>query len=643
MSIEDIIDFLRKKNWPERATGSNVIQFISPDYLGFTPNIEINIPQVVHPVDLDRFISRTLDTLSEVYDISVTELSHIIKPLINCYTHLYTADHLPPFLAKSFLPFPLYYLFPVDISIKLHRLWYRTVYSWQFRPFYKKARIAIYEIRLFLIRTRIPLLPLCYILILLQAFFVLSYKIGGFEVIRNWLVRGNLALVSTNTITQTLAVLFVLLFSQIGRKLVSAVVKTVGLMLAWLAGEKTMELIRRFVNIGRFSYRRGQRMFFRLLKDQYAEGAGFIVLPMDFRYMDAGRLKPYFTYQHQMEELAAIKTEYPDNIYPFVFADPREISSDTSFNHRDRVGGYPFDNTYFREYIEEKRFAGFNIYPALGYYPFDERLLPVWKYAADNAIPIVTHCSRSLLYYRGQKQKQWDRHPVFLQSKSAGSYEPLLLPDIKNADFTANFTHPLNFLCLLEERLLRILVARSDRRIQEMFGFSNQDTPLMYNLRHLKICFGQFGGKEEWDRFVKRDQDNHSSNEFLKNPDRGIAFLDNNFGAYIPGKIELIWRWGDWYSIICSLMLQYPSVYADISGILNDPDNQPLLKQTLLNAKLKTKVLFATGYNAIQKHKSERSLLAELTENLTQKELDLVARINPREFLRNRLHGDLRI
>ncbi|MBK9961224.1 MAG: hypothetical protein IPP06_07755 [Saprospiraceae bacterium] len=58
-----------------------------------------------------------------------------------------------------------------------------------------------------------------------------------------------------------------------------------------------------------------------------------------------------------------------------------------------------------KEYIEINKLNGFKIYPALGYYPFDEELLLLWKYAADHQIPIMTHVIKGTVFYRDRKNK----------------------------------------------------------------------------------------------------------------------------------------------------------------------------------------------------------------------------------------------
>ena len=219
--------------------------------------------------------------------------------------------------------------------------------------------------------------------------------------------------------------------------------------------------------------------------------------------MDAGKV--ITRYRDQMESLAELKNDYPNTLYPFIFADPRRMvaPADKEKNYRggDKIyfsytheqGSVTLGDCFIRDYLEGYKFSGIKIYPALGYYPFDEQLLPLWKYAADNGIPVITHCIRGTIFFRGKKQKDWNRHPVFEQAEGKGGYDSLLLPQMGNVDFSINFTHPLNYLCLLEEILLRKWVGKCNGETKLLFGFTNEETPLKSNLRHLKICFGHFG------------------------------------------------------------------------------------------------------------------------------------------------------
>src|SRR5690242_20441732 len=182
-----------------------------------------------------------------------------------------------------------------------------------------------------------------------------------------------------------------------------------------------------------------------------------------------------------------------------------------------------------------------------------------------------------------------------------------------------NFTHPLNYLCLLHEPLLRQLVSRSsDIKLKFLYGYTDDATPLKNDLRNLKICFGHFGGDDEWNRFFEKDRDNFSS-QLAGYPSRGMLFFTDNGGNPTPYKPAQAWYSADWYTIISSILLQYDNTYADISYILHNPSIIPLLKQTLSNTALSEKVLFGTDFYVVRNHKSEKNMLADMLDHLPEK------------------------
>lgn len=573
------------------------------------------------------------------------------KPIINCHTHIFTGDHVPPYLAKTFIPWPFYYLFPISLIVKLFRWWFKKPYTIQFKPWFKDLKEFYYKIIIVTKRYRI-LGILSFILglwLLLHSIFYVNDWLSSFgdadknvqeqsSVIRSWMEEKGLLWLPDSGFLMFLLLLFFLLFFRSGRNLFMFLMKKTWDFLGVLPGPKTKELAGRYMNIGRFAFYDTQAKVFARLKSQYPPGTGFVILPMDMEFMDAGDLDPGCSYHEQMKELKAIKKIYDKEeiFFPFVFADPRRFraAGTSHFDYTHLNGKVTLaENCFIKEYIEDAGFSGFKIYPALGYYPFDEALLPLWKYAADNEIPILTHCIRGTIFFRGIKEKAWDEHPIFKQADGNKEYIPLKLLEIDNKDFCNNFTHPLNYLCLLEEKLLRKLVSKAaSPNIKELFGYTNDETSLKYNLSHLKLCFGHFGGDDEWKRFFEFDRENYAI-QLVKNPTKGITFLTDSKGQPKPGKIEHIWKYVDWYSIICSLMLQYPNVYADLSYILHNPGIQPLLKHTLMNNGLREKVLFGTDFYVVRNHKSEKNMLADMIDDLSQTEFDQIARINPRKFL----------
>jgi Amidohydrolase len=581
------------------------------------------------------------------------------KPIINCHTHIFTGDHVPPWLAKTFLPWPFYFLLPLSMIVKFFRVYYRGSYRDQFQGDTKQRKKIFYSIKVFILRN-IIIRFIAFVTgwwLTLHVFFILFGWLASLiapdsktaAIVNDahlWLEDRNLLFIPESLSLKLVMVIIVILFVKSGRNFILFIFKKIWSFFKILPGPQTKELIRRYITIGRFSFHGRQEKNYEQLRNQYPEDTGFVILPMDMEFMGAGHLKKEFRYRKQMEVLAAIKEKpaYHDHFFPFVFADPRRmITEDDYFKYKIEGDKIILEDCFIKEYIEEKKFSGFKIYPALGYYPFDETLLPLWKYAADNGIPVLTHCIRGNIFYRGAKKKAWDYHPLFEQAAGDERYEPLLLPQMKNIEWINNFTHPMNYLCLLEEKLLRKLVGRTnDEQIKKMFGYKDDRTALLHDLHHLKICFGHYGGEDEWKKFLESDRDNYSS-QLAKQPNWGIDFLANESGEEKRGKPEQIWKNVDWYSIISSIMLQYPHVYSDLSFILHDPAIQPLLRQTMQNEKLKKKVLYGTDFYVVRNHKSDKQMLAEMMDELSEEEFDLIARDNPRIFLKNVLHGEVKI
>ena len=578
-------------------------------------------------------------------------------PIINCHTHIFTSDHVPPYLAKKFLFWPAYLLLHLGFIVSILKWWFEMPGSIKYKDGYKRFQKVQLAIRFFLNSLGV-IYQLVGWFLTLQTFFILydflraiiaptGDGIGWIESIRAFLSKYNLLYTGNKWYIEWAIILFILFFFKWGRNFIIFIFKKLWKFLGMLPGKQTYDLIKRYINIARYSAHVRQTTVFGKLRDQYPQGTGFIVLPMDMEFMDAGETKA--SYSEQMDELADIKEKNKKTFFPFVFVDPRRLEKEKAgfFGYTIGADGKQIldKDCFVKQFIEDKKFSGFKIYPALGYYPFDELLLPVWKYAADNQIPIMTHCIRGTIFYRGNKKSRWNKHEVFKQSFNGGFDQSLLLPEIENEKFSWNFTHPMNFLCLLKEELLRQLVSKAGPAIKLLFGYTDLQTPLKHDLSKLKICFGHFGGDDQWKLFLERDRDNFSS-ELLEHPDHGIEFFTSRTdGQPIPGKIEQVWKYTDWYSVICSLMLQYDNVYSDISYIVHDNDIQPLLKSTLQeqNKKLRSRVLFGTDFYVVRNHKSERNMLVDSLAGLTEHEFDLIARINPREYLYNRIHGHVSI
>ncbi|PWV56195.1 amidohydrolase family protein [Chitinophaga sp. S165] len=606
-------------------------------------------------------------------------------PIINCHTHVFTGDHVPPFLARTFVPEPLHYLISLKLIVGFFRWWYRGPARIPYTYWFKKLRRGFTAVNRVYNKCW-PFNTIFEYYLFFQTLYLLNELLPAVLPEGNWLSSltdqlyawlAPFMLPIKGTFLQGCFVVFVLLFFPSIRNLVIWMSSGLKKFVAMLPGKQTREMIGRYVNIGRYAFHRQQSRIFSKLKSQYPEGTGFVVLPMDMDYMAAGESR--VRYRDQMQELAEMKEKKRNKktFFPFVFVDPRRCVP-VAEEKRSVKGDKPFfewrqegdkvvlEDCFIREYLEERQFSGIKIYPALGYFPFDIKLLPLWKYAADNNIPILTHCIRGTIFYRGRKKTEWYEHPVFEQAMGGESddnedvkdgfetdeqrethdslkseYVPLVLSQTKNMDFSCNFTHPMNFLCLLDKGQLQKLLGgdvlkkvssqEEIARVKALFGYS--DTGLTQDLSALKICLGHFGGDDEWCRYFEKDRYNYSS-QLIKHPDEGIQFFTRLDGEPSPGKPEQIWRYTDWYSIICSMMLQYKNVYADISYILhNDAAILPLLKETLQNKRLREKVLYGTDFFVVRNHKSDKNMVADMMGGLSEEDFDQIARINPRKYL----------
>lgn len=608
----------------------------------------------------------------------------IEQPIINCHTHIFTAGHVPPFLSKTYFPWPFYYLMHLGAVVAIFRFWYRYPARIPYTVRYKKVEKALTFTRAFFVKLY-PLDTIIYFYIFVVAcFFLYSLLLPVLPPEEGWLAREIhiayefIAPYMPHIRAGWLKIFFlavVLIFFGSIRNMLFAIAKFLLKVASKLPGPQTKDLFRRYLNIGRYAFHQKQTTIYSKLRGQYPKGTGFVVLPMDMEYMDAGG--PKTRYRDQMDELRKIKEANAHTLFPFVFADPRrmvDLDKEKNWREGDKIY-FDWDidaankiflkDCFIKDYLEQHGFSGIKIYPALGYYPFDAALLPLWRYCAENGIPVLTHCIRGTIFYRGIKQQKWNTHGVFKQAmeklpdqdkdtddykddeqlelEQLTHYEPLVLPQFKNMEYSCNFTHPMNYLCLLEEEKLRVLVTAAIQtnpgtRLKKLFGYNGENAKMDANLENLKICFGHFGGDDEWLRYFEKDRYNYSS-QLAKNPEQGIKFFKTVKEEAAPGKPEQIWKHTDWYSIICSIILQYPQVYADISYILHsDRDVLPLLKQTLQNKGLRPYVLYGTDFFVVRNHKSDKNMLADMMGGLSREDFDQIARKNPVKFLTNTLH-----
>jgi len=238
----------------------------------------------------------------------------------------------------------------------------------------------------------------------------------------------------------------------------SSVTRSIGRVIHSMTPGNSRDLFDRYVaflNIGNFS---SQDDIFSFLIEHYPKGSVFAVLSMDMEFMGAGPCP--ISFEKQLEELATIKIKWGDSIRPFICADPRR----EGITH------------LVKKYIEEKGFAGVKIYPALGFYPFDERLNGVYDYCVQHALPVITHCGRNGIYFKYPVRNDMLHHPI--------TGAPLKRRS--NLSFSDEYTDPANYIHLLSK------------------------------FPDLKIDIAHFGGTPEWDAYLATRWDSSRPESWLK-------------------------------------------------------------------------------------------------------------------------------
>ena len=367
------------------------------------------------------------------------------------------------------------------------------------------------------------------------------------------------------------------------------------------------ELLNRYLNLARNAYYNssrddmfgGQDFILKNLMSYYPPLTRFVVLPMDMDYMEAG--KPDENYETQLEQLRLLKRSslYGPFILPFVFADPRRIEQNPSY----------LDKTI--HLLKEDGFAGIKIYPALGYFPFDKNLLDLFEFACKNDVPVMTHCIKGVVYYRGVIKEEWKKHSILKQNLEGPALE---LEGDNPSSFSANFTHPLNYECLLNPDLLN--------------RFS--DGKKKYNLSGLKICLAHFGGEDEWQRYLKDGWGDFGKSN-LKNRKDPMTLRGTD-------NIQ-VWKAVSWLTIVYDIMCQYKNVYADISYILHDASLMPTLKDLLsVDSPIQDRILFGTDYYVVSKEGTEKELYSDVRFHLGDKLFHKIAVENPERFLKSKFN-----
>ena len=326
-----------------------------------------------------------------------------------------------------------------------------------------------------------------------------------------------------------------------------------------LPGER--DFLSKYANFMAIGSKKSQEAVYQDLVSSYDEACRFVVLTLDMDFMGAGRAE--VNYLTQLHEIIRLKMKYMNDMLPFVSVDPRR-------------GDAKYLRDFVAKYIEDYGFVGIKLYPALGFYPFDPNLDLVYEYAQANHIPLMTHCTKAGVYFKGNKLTDQHLWPYDLNGERLPENDHRSSVTMKNRDFKNYFTDPDNYRQVLNK------------------------------YPELKICIAHYGG----------------STEMLRSFGRG------------PKKSQVN-ELGNFYEKIQDLLKdpKYPNVYTDISYTLGDDKIFNELIKDIRDVKFKNNILFGTDYFMTIIEKNERQLVDDFRDVIDPSDFARIANTNVKKYL----------
>lgn len=318
-----------------------------------------------------------------------------------------------------------------------------------------------------------------------------------------------------------------------------------------------------FLSIGKS---KSQMDVFEHLMAQYDDpNIKFVVLTMNMEYCGAGNSVSGF--EGQLEEMLEVKRRYPDRVLLFLGLDPRWKQDGRAL--KNTVKAYFDQKLVINATTSVNPFAGLKLYPSTGFYPFDENLKETFEWAAENEVPVLSHC-----YYLG------------------GIYK-------NDADALKSTLNPMNPYSGMKYDKPEYLTGKSFFKwILGQNKSNNNRNTCSYFLepaavedmlkyfetlaKPLKFCLAHYGGAEQ----MLISHGKRKPNDIEANP----------YGI----------KTKNWYEQIKDLMIQNPNcTYADIAYTVYDKDVFPCVFQDLNDPAYSKKIMFGTDYFLTEQQQPE--------------------------------------
>ena len=375
---------------------------------------------------------------------------------------------------------------------------------------------------------------------------------------------------------------------------------------------------RRYADFLEVGKSKTQKAVFEQLRDSVTDDANMrhIVLTLNMEHIGAGPSRTLF--EGQIEEILNLKKEYDDKLFIFLGIDPRWKASGTEI--RKFVESYFETKLYVNELKQVYPFCGLKLYPSTGFYVFDEKLKETFQWAADNGVPVMSHCSYlGGVYNNDERALRTSLNPpnVYdggnIYSQANYIEKKKFFRRILNTNTSRNNLMTCSFF--LEPATYEWLFKYFERQFNE---FEKKNDPL-------KICMAHFGGGNQVE----------------------VATLGTD-GGKKPDQEELV-PYGvagqNWYKEIQRLLTGYKGSYTDISYAVSNTDLFPAFLKDVDSPVYGDRVMFGTDFfmtERVRKHNEVYDAFKAyaVNRNLANypgtKLWDKVAGINVDRFLKSK-------
>lgn len=353
--------------------------------------------------------------------------------------------------------------------------------------------------------------------------------------------------------------------------------------------------INRYLSFIRISTLDNQHEVFKVALNtakSFESNPKLYALTMNMDLMDTEG-KPEIPYTTQLQEVIELKHYYPHNFFPFLGIDPRVCSGNELAQW---VKDY-WEKTIIINNEIVPVFSGIKIYPALGFFPFDPSLDAFYKYASENSIPLLFHCTRTGSIYIGKQiETLIPKTPEMIFPETDKPYHDWAVN--AKAEIIARINR------YYEKSWVKNNSKGDNGHACDLFSHPQNYVPILAKYPNLKICLAHMGGGQE------------------------VEYMNSFGSAACKADKELKERWKvdnkNWAKFIQDIMKIFPSLYTDISSTntrLGNKDVLTNIKDWLDTdaddgTKLGNRILFGSDYFLTEIDSKEESLYQNIKTSL---------------------------